>query len=198
MFMDSTCVSIHLWPTFACGQLSFSVCEAQRCSVGCSYKIGAEDLNRGWTQAGVPGTPDGTLGGWSTWVCSPDAGVEKPVLVLTACHERSLRGWGACSPRSDVALLSQRTDFLFAPEHGSQGERVSAHRCVLARPVLIPRSGLWIVLWPLTFLFWRFFQDTEKKSLCPFSKKRTIWEKTDRLTLGFYCSGSWSHCPPGV
>lgn len=68
--------------------------------------------------------------------------MEKPLLVLTACHEKSLKGWGARSPRSDVALLSQRTDFLLAPEHGSQGERVSAHRCVLARPVLIPRSGL--------------------------------------------------------
>lgn len=71
-----------------------------------------------------------------------------------------------------MALLSQRTDSLL--EHSSQGERVSAHRCVLAHPVLIPRSGLEIVLWPLIFLFWLFFQDTEGKSLFPFSKKRTI------------------------
>lgn len=32
---------IHLW------SVSFSVCEAQLCSVSCSYKVGAEDLDRG-------------------------------------------------------------------------------------------------------------------------------------------------------
>ena len=143
ILMDSMCVSIRFWPTFTCDQLSFSVCEAQPCSVSCSYKVGAEGLHWRWTQAGLPGNPWwnpgrlehlGLLSGWRcgetgagsnglSWEKSERVGGTLPLGVMwlccpkgqTPCLSPSTAPRGRGSLLTDVSLpiLSSSPEVAF-------------------------------------------------------------------------------------
>lgn len=146
--------------------------------------------SRGEHTQGFGGTPGRTLGGWSTWACFLDGGAEKPVLVLTACHERGLEGCGGTPPRGETwhrRPKGQAPCLRLSTAPG--GEDLCSQMCPCPS---CPRPQMWPLNCSLApdFLFWLFFQETEEKSLFLFSKKRTIWEKTDRPTLGFHCSHS--------